>query len=118
MKKNIFVDTDKTYRPKRRPKVFALTGALNFTFLTKNMWFIAYLTLLGIIYVANSHQTAKTIMEIKRLKEQTKNSAWESNSRKSELMFNSMQSEVAKKTSPMGVHELTERPHKIVLEKD
>ncbi len=108
----------KTLRPTKRGRFIDLSGALNFTFLTKNMGFIAYLAFLGMIYIANSHQTAKTIMEIKRLKEQTKNSAWESNSRKSELMFNTMQSEVAKKTASQGIHELTERPLKIVVEKD
>jgi len=116
--KNVFLGQEKVYRPKQRPKLIALTGALNYTFLTKNMGFIVYLAFLGMLYIANSHQANKTIFEIKALKEETKKNAWESNSTRSDLMFNSMQSEVAEKAAHLGLYELTERPKKIVLDKD
>lgn len=118
MKKNVFKNPDNAYRPKRRPKLFALGSTLRFSFLTENLGFIGYLSFLGIIYIANSHYAVKTIREINKLQEETKKSVWESNARKSELMFNSMQSEVAKRAAPIGLRELVERPKKIIIEKE
>lgn len=115
MSQNVFKNPERAYRPQRRAKIFALGSTLRLDFLLKNLPFIAYLSFLGIVYIANSHYAVKTIREINKLQEEAKKDIWESNARKSELMFKTMQSELAKSTQSFGIRELTDRPRKIVL---
>ncbi len=97
----------------------ALFGSLNFSafFLFNHIYFIFYLGFLGIIYIANSHYAMKTIKEIKQIQSELQKISWESNSRKSELMYESMESRVAAKVHHLGLRELDESPKKIITTK-
>lgn len=86
---------------------------INTKWLTENFGYIAFCAFLGIIYIANSHNAVRTIREINQINEDLKKITWESNSMKSELMFSTMQSQVAKKVAPMGLEELRQPPFKI-----
>lgn len=79
----------------------------------KNIDFIFYLAFLGIIYIANSHYAVKTIKEIKEIQAELEKVSWESNARKSELMYESMQSRVADKVEHLGLKPLKGKPRKI-----
>jgi hypothetical protein len=103
--------------PKRSP---ALTNGLNMTafYLFNNIHFIFYVAFLGIIYIANSHYAVETIKEIKGLQKELKTTSWESNSKKSELMYQSMESIVSQKVHHLGLRELEDNPKKIIDKKE
>lgn len=110
--------------PKRKPKASKkkkrapIFGSLNISafYLFKNIHFIFYLALLGVIYIANSHYAIQTIKEIKIIQKDLKKISWESNSKKSDLMRLSMQSRVADKVYHLGLRDLDTKPEKVVIE--
>lgn len=99
--------------PKRTP---AFTNGLNMTafYLFNNIHFIFYLAFLGIIYIANSHYAVQTIKDINGLQGELRKVSWESNSKKSDLMYQSMESNVAAKVEKLGLQELETNPKKII----
>jgi hypothetical protein len=100
-------------KPKKQP---AFMNGLNMSafYLFNNIHFIFYLAFLGVIYIANSHYAVQTIKEIKLIQRELKKVSWESNSKNSDLMYQSMESVVAKKVKKMGLEELTTNPKKII----
>ncbi len=94
----------------------ALMNGLNMTafYLFNNVHFIFYLAFLGIIYIANSHYAVQTIKEIKLIQEELRSTSWESNSKKSDLMYQSMESVVSEKVKHLGLKELERNPKKII----
>jgi hypothetical protein len=74
-----------------------------------------FLLMIALVYIANSYYSEKTVREIDKIGKELKTLRSEYISGKSELMFNSKQSEVAKNVAPLGVVESTEAPRKIVL---
>ncbi|CAA6799739.1 MAG: Unknown protein [uncultured Aureispira sp.] len=100
-------------KPKKQP---AFMNGLNMSafYLFNNIHFIFYLAFLGVIYIANSHYAVQTIKEIKHIQKELKKVSWESNSKNSDLMYQSMESEVAKKVKKMGLGELGTNPKKII----
>lgn len=103
--------------PKRNP---ALMDGLNMTafYLFNNVHFIFYIAFLGVIYIANSHYAVQTIKEIRGIQEELTTISWESNSKKSELMYQSMESIVSQKVHHLGLEELTTTPKKIIDKQD
>lgn len=89
---------------------------INTFYLFDNLHFIFYLAFLGIVYIANSHFAVNTIKEIKQIQRELEKISWESNSKKSELMYESMQSKLIDKVHPLGLRKLEDRPYKIVVE--
>lgn len=77
--------------------------------------YLVFLCVLGMIYIANSHMAMKNIRDIDRLSREVKELSWEYKSLKSDLMFKSKLTEVAKKVDTLGVKELIEPPKKIVV---
>ena len=71
---------------------------------------------LGVIYIANSHYALKVIKEIKSIQSDLQKTSWESNSIKSDLMYESMQSRVLEKVGHMGLKTLSGKPKKIEIE--
>ncbi len=105
--------------PKRRTrskKQPAFMNSLNMSafYLFNNIHFIFYLAFLGIIYIANSHYAVQTIKEIKSIQYDLQAISWESNSKKSDLMYQSMESIVAQKVKRLGLEELETNPKKII----
>ncbi len=100
-------------KPKRQP---ALVNGLNMSafYLFKNIYFIFYLAFLGIVYIANSHYAVQTIKEIKVLQKELRAVRYESNSKRSELMYQSMESVVATKVKKLGLETVDNKPKKII----
>ena len=80
--------------------------------------YIVFLCVLGMVYIANSHMAMKNIRDIDRLSKEVKELSWEYKSLKSDLMFKSKLTEVAKKVDTLGIKELVEPPKKIVISND
>ncbi|EDM38794.1 hypothetical protein PBAL39_22015 [Pedobacter sp. BAL39] len=77
--------------------------------------FLIFLSVLCMLYIANSHMAVKNIRSIDKLNKEVKELSWEYKSLKADLMFKSKLTEVAKKVDTLGIRELTEPPKKIVV---
>ena len=82
---------------------------------TEMLPFLVFLSLLTMLYIANSHMAVKNIRDIDKLNKEVKELSWEYKSLKADLMFKSKLTEVAKKVDTLGIKELTEPPKKIIV---
>lgn len=78
--------------------------------------FLFFLTVLGMLYIANKHYAEKNIRQIEKINKELKELKWEHLTAKSILMSKSKQSEVAKITKTFGLNEAVAPPTKIVVE--
>jgi hypothetical protein len=79
-----------------------------------NIPYFLFLSLLAVLYIYNGHYSDKTIKEINKTAKELKEAQYEYKSLKSEVMFRSKQSELAKAVQPMGLHELSEPPQVLI----
>ena len=107
---------------KRRKSPFKKATEIDFNLKRENAhkWlpFILFLGFWAIIYMANRHASEKAEMNINDLNRELKDLRAEYLTLKSELMFKSKQSEVAERVEDIGLQELTEPPHKIIMSED
>lgn len=83
---------------------------LNYQSLVKQIPFFLFLTVLAVIYIYNGHYADNTIRSINKTAKEVKELQWEYKTVKSEVMFQSKQSELVKAVEPLGLKELTEAP--------
>lgn len=104
---------------KRFGSDFSLMGGFNISayYIFKNINFIFFLAFLGIIYIANSHYAVKVIKEIKEKQQILEKTSWESNTLKSELMYESMQSRIMEKVNDLNLKPISGKPKIIVVDK-
>lgn len=98
-----------------------LSSVFSGTFLTnernlQHLPFILFLALIAIFYIANGYYADDKIREVNRISNQLKELRSEYISTKSELMFTSKQSEVAKAVEPLGLKEPVVPPVKIEVD--
>lgn len=86
-------------------------SAINF------MPFLFFLTVLGMLYIANKHYAEKNIRQIEKINKELKELKWEHLTAKSELVSRSKQSELAKLTTLFGLKEAVVPPTKINVSK-
>lgn len=72
-----------------------------------------FITLLAIVYIANSYNAEKTIIEIGKTKKELEELRFEYITTKSNLMFHSKQSEIAVRLAGSGIKESLVPPQKI-----
>ena len=77
--------------------------------------FLLFITLIGLGYIANGYYAEKSVREISHINTELKELKSEYITTKSELMFMSNQSEVAKSVASQGLKESTVPPKKIVV---
>jgi hypothetical protein len=82
---------------------------------TEMLPFLIFLSVLCMLYIANSHMAVNNIRNIDKLNKEVKELSWEYKSLKADLMFKSKLTEVAKQVDTLGIKELTEPPRKIVI---
>lgn len=83
-----------------------------------NLPLVLFIAILGVFHVANNHTAENKIRQINKLEQDIKELRWTYMTAKSELMYKSKQSEVAKMVEGMGLKELTSPPYKIVVKED
>jgi len=83
--------------------------------LAKQIPFILFITFLGVLYIANSYNAEKTIIEIGKTKKEIEELRYAYITTKSDLMFHSKQSEVAYKLKNSGIKESLVPPVKLYL---
>ncbi|HYE56385.1 MAG TPA: FtsL-like putative cell division protein [Chitinophagaceae bacterium] len=87
---------------------------LNYQWIVKNIPFFLFLAVLAVIYIYNGHYADKTVRNINRTSRELKELQYEYKTLKSEVMFRSKQSELAKAVEHLGLKELTRPPIIIV----
>lgn len=83
-----------------------------------NLPLVLFIAMLGVLHVANNHTAENKIRQMNKLEQDIKELRWTYMTAKSELMYKSKQSEVAKMVEEMGLNELTAPPYKIVVKQD
>lgn len=82
----------------------------SYNWIVKNVPFFLFLAVLAVVYIYNGHYADKTIRNINKVSNQLKELQYEYKTLKSEVMFRSKQSELAKAVEPLGLKELTRPP--------
>src|ERR1043165_4180795 len=83
---------------------------LNYQSVVKQVPFFLFLALLAVIYIYNGHYADNTIRNINRTAREVKELQHEYKTVKSDVMFRSKQSELAKAVEPLGLKPLTASP--------
>ena len=76
---------------------------------------IMFVLMLGLLYIGNTHYTEKTVRKINSLQIEVEDLRADYTTLKSDLMFASKQSEVARKVSASGLKESVTPPFKITV---
>ena len=84
---------------------------LGHRWIMKNIRFFLFLAALAVIYIYNGHYADKVVRDINRTNKELKELQYEYKTLKSEVMFRSKQSELAKAVEPFGLKELTLPPY-------
>lgn len=82
----------------------------SYRWITRNIPFFLFLAGLAVVYIYNGHFAIKTIRSIERTGKEIKELQYEYKTLKSEVMFRSKQSEIAKKVDTLGLKELIVPP--------
>src|ERR1700712_2595113 len=82
----------------------------NQQWMVKNIPFFIFLALLAVLYIFNGHYSDNTIKDISKTSKELKELQYEYKTLKSEVMFRSKQSELAKAVEPLGLKELVKPP--------
>ena len=87
---------------------------LNHQWVVKNIPFFLFLAVLAVLYIYNGHYEDKMTRKIGATEKHIKELEYEYKTIKSEVIFRSKASELAKAVEPLGLKELTTAP--IVLD--
>ena len=122
MSENEFIDIEES---KKSSKKGSLKDVLDGSLLirenvVKQFPYIFFLALLALIYIGNRYHAEKLKRNITKLQKEQKDLRSESITTKSQLMFMSKQTQVAKEVKRRGLEleESTEPPQKIIIKKD
>lgn len=77
---------------------------------------IFYVLVLGLIYIGNTHYAEQTVRKINMMQVEVEDLRADYTTLKSDLMFSSKQSEVARKVKALGLKESLIPPYKVVVE--
>ena len=83
--------------------------------ISRNLFFVFFLFMLAMIYIANNHMAQKLVIDINHKAKELKELRWDYLTIKSELMYKSKLTEVLPKANEIGLKELNEPPFKINL---
>jgi len=83
---------------------------MSYRWIMKNIYFFLFLAALAVIYIYNGHYADRVVRDINKTNKELKELQYEYKTLKSEVMFRSKQSELAKAVGPFGLKELTQAP--------
>lgn len=87
---------------------------LRYQWMIRNLPFFLFLAFLAVLYIYNGHYADRVVRDIGRTSREVKELQYEYKSLRSEVMFRSKQSELAKAVEPFGLKELVSPP--VILE--
>jgi cell division protein FtsB len=91
-------------RRRQRKRLFG------YRWIVKNLPFFLFLSVLAIVYIANGHFADNTVRNINKVNRELKELQYEYKTLKSDVMFQTKQSKLAKSVEPLGLKELTVPP--------
>lgn len=91
-------------------KKFSWKRLFSYRWIMRNFLFFLFLAVLAVIYIYNGHYADKTAREINKVSAELKELQYEYKTLKSDVMFRSKQSELAKSVDPIGLKELIAPP--------
>lgn len=100
-----------------KPKKSLLKGFSGGKWVTKNINFFLFLSVLAVVYIANGHMADKTIRNINKTQNELKDLQYEYKTLKSEVMFKSQEEQVMKATDPLGLKISKTVPQRLQEEK-
>lgn len=106
----------KTRKRTRRVQEFLGGDYLSKAWVVGNLPFLLYITILGMLYIGNTYYTEKTYKDIERTKNELKELRYQYINTRSELMFQTRQSEIVKKAEAIGLKEAVFPPYKILYD--
>jgi hypothetical protein len=77
---------------------------------------IFFVMILGLVYIGNTHYAEQTVRKINIIQVEVEDLRADYTTLKSDLMFSSKQSEVARKVKAFGLKESLTPPYKVVVE--
>ncbi|MFL5729714.1 MAG: FtsL-like putative cell division protein [Cytophagaceae bacterium] len=77
--------------------------------------YVLYTTVVLILYIGNTHYAERTVRQIDKTKTEVEDLRADYTTLKSDLMYASKQSEVAKKAASLGLEESSQPPYKIIV---
>lgn len=93
-----------------RGKKHAWKRLISYRWIVRNVPYFLFLAVLAVIYIYNGHRADKTIRQMTTVNRELKELQYEYKTIKSEVMFRSKQSELAKAVAPFGLKELVHPP--------
>ena len=94
----------------------SVSRLMNYKWVTANVPFFLFLSVLAILYIANGHIADKTVRDINTTAKELKELQYEYKTVKSDLMYKSREAEMIKATAPLGLKVTAEPPMHIVVE--
>lgn len=94
----------------RKPLNKLWTRVFSYRWIVRNFRFFLFLSLLAVIYIYNGHYADKTVRKITKVNKELRDMEFEYKALKSEVLFQSKQSELAKAVAPFGLKELNTPP--------
>lgn len=82
----------------------------NHKWVVKNIPFFLFLSFLAVLFIYNGHYSDKLARKISKTEKHIKEMEYEFKTLKSEVIFRSKASELAKAVAPLGLKELTKPP--------
>jgi len=88
-----------------------------YQWITGNMNFFLFLSILAVLYIANGHLADKTIRNINKTQNELKELQYQYKTLKSEVMFKSQEEQVLKAAATLDLKICNELPQRLYLEK-
>ncbi len=98
------------------PNKNPLKGLFNYQWITKNIPFFLFLSVLAVLYIANGHMADRTMRKINSTSNELKELQYEYKTLKSEVMFKSEEIQVVKATEASGLRVVKEMPQRLKTE--
>jgi Bacteriodetes cell division protein (FtsL-like) len=87
---------------------------LGYRWVAGNVGFLLFLAALAVVYIYNGHYADQISRDLNRTHKELKELQYEYKTLKSEVMFRSKESELAKAVAPFGLEELTQPPFVLI----
>lgn len=96
--------------------LFGLEDVGNYTAFVNKALFIGFIIAIGVFHIFNSHRAVKMIREVGSLEKEIKELRWEHLSIKSDLLKQSMQSDIERSVESIGLKRIKTPPYKIEVQ--
>lgn len=100
-----------------RADIRALRDRLSYTKLLTNIPYVAFVALLVVIYIANSHRAVEMQRELNKQQQVLKELRWRYMDTKTRFMNAAMESNVIQSGAPLGLKPLTLPAYSIAIDK-